>query len=142
MELRNQRRLPLAAGTVVLLAVVLQSGCVRRTLTIQTEPQGAIVYLNDEEVGPTPLSRDFTWYGDYDVIIRKDGFETLHTNVVAKPPWYQIPPFDFFFDVLWPTTIHDKHDHVFTLEPWKAPEHEAVVEKALSLRERALFGKR
>ncbi|MEE9296645.1 MAG: PEGA domain-containing protein [Phycisphaerae bacterium] len=129
---------------IVVLAVMLPAifpvtGCVRRTLKIETEPQGAMVYLNDEEVGPTPVSRDFTWYGDYDVIIRKDGFETLQTNIVVLPPWYQIPPVDFVADVLWPATIHDVHQHSFTLDPRAAPEHDEVVAKALSLREEALF---
>ena len=124
-----------------LVAVVVSvAGCVRRTLTIETEPQGAMVYLNDEEVGPSPVSRDFTWYGDYGVIMRKAGFETLHTNVVVAAPWYQIPPLDFFADVLWPTTIHDVHHHSFTLEPRVEPEYDDVVSQALKLRDEALAG--
>ncbi len=131
-------------GIIVVLAgmlpvIVAVSGCVRRTLKIETAPQGAMVYLNDEEVGPTPVSRDFTWYGDYDVIIRKEGFETLQTNIVVMPPWYQIPPLDFVADVLWPATIHDIHHHGFVLDPRVAPEHDDVVARALSLREEALF---
>ena len=113
-------------------------GCVRRTLTIATEPQGAIVFLNDQEIGPTPVSRDFTWYGDYEVAIRKEGFQTLNTNIVVKAPWYQVPPIDFVADVLWPAEIHDQHHHAFTLEPWVPPDHDQVVSQALELRERTL----
>ncbi len=126
-----------ACGGLMLAAGPL-CGCVRRTLTIETEPQGAVVFLNDEEIGPTPVSRDFTWYGDYDVVIRKENFQTVHTNIVAKAPWYQIPPLDFFFDVLWAGQIHDQHHHTFTLDPWVAPEHDELVGRALDLRERAL----
>ena len=52
----------------------LPAGCVRRTLMVRTEPEGARVFLNDYEVGTSPVSVDFTWYGDYDVIVRKDGY--------------------------------------------------------------------
>ena len=123
-----------------LVAVTLfpVTGCVRRTLTIETEPQGAMVFLNDQEVGVTPVSTDFTWYGDYDVVLRKDGFETLHTQVMVKTPWYQVPPIDFFADVLWPWQIHDQHFARFTLNPWVAPEQEQVVQRAKELRDRAL----
>lgn len=124
------------AGAAISAAVLC--GCVRRTLTINTEPQGAMVSLNDEDVGATPVARDFTWYGDYDVVIRKKGFETLRTNVVVKAPWYQIAPIDFFADVLWPTWIHDQHHHAFTLEPRTAPTHDELVTRAVDLRTEAL----
>src|SRR5262249_26230601 len=45
------RTLLLAAPTVVLLA-----GCIERTVTIRTEPDNALVYLNDEEVGRSPVT--------------------------------------------------------------------------------------
>ncbi len=131
-----------AVRMVGLTAAVVLTGCVRRTLTIETEPQGAVVTLNDEQIGPTPVSRDFTWYGDYDVVIRKAGHQTLHTNIVVKPPWYQLPPFDFFADVLWPGELQDRHHHGFTLEAWVAPDHDELVERSLELRERALSPER
>jgi PEGA domain len=124
-----------AAAVLVLLLV---GGCVRRTLTIETEPQGAIVVLNDQEIGTSPASIDFTWYGDYDVVLRKPGFQTLHTHTVVRTPWYQMPPIDFFFDVLWPGRIHDHRRAAFTLEPWVAPDPEEVVKRANELRKRAL----
>lgn len=115
------------------------SGCVRRTLTIETEPAGAIVVLNDQEIGATPVSTDFIWYGDYDVAIRKKDFETLHTNIVLKAPWYQIPPIDFFTDVLWPGHIHDQRHAAFTLTPLVLPSRKEVVQRAMDLREQALL---
>lgn len=121
------------------LALIPAAGCVRRTLTIETEPQGAIVFLNDEEIGATPVSTDFTWYGDYDVVLRKEGYQALHTHVMVKAPWYQISPIDFFADVLWPGHIHDRRFAKFTLDPWVAPDHDQVVRRAIELRDRALF---
>ena len=122
----------------LLVAVCGLSGCVRRTMTISTEPQGATITLNDEQIGRSPVSRDFTWYGDYDVVIRKQGFETLHTNVVVKTPWYEVSPIDFFFDVLWPGHIHDLHEYSFTLAPSVVPEHDDLVNRATALRAEAL----
>lgn len=125
----------LAAVTAM---ICVAAGCVRRTLTIETEPQGAIVTLNDQEIGPSPVSRDFTWYGDYNVVIRKEGFETLHTHANLKAPWYQVPPIDFFSDVLWPGRIHDEHTVEYTLEP-KTPRQQAeVLSRALEMREQTL----
>ncbi len=120
------------------LVAMTMIGCVRRTLTINTNPQGAIITLNDEEIGSTPVSRDFTWYGDYDVVIRKNGFETLHTNVVVNRPWYQIPPADVFADVFWPGRIHDEHHHAFTLEPRTPSDPNDILSRALELRDQAL----
>ncbi|MCC5829414.1 MAG: PEGA domain-containing protein [Phycisphaeraceae bacterium] len=48
-------------------------GCVRRTITITSEPSGALVHLNDQEVGRTPLTIGFTHYGVYDVRLTHEG---------------------------------------------------------------------
>lgn len=117
------------------------AGCVRRSLTIQTEPAGALVYLNDEEVGQSPVTTDFTWYGDYDLIVRLDGYETLSTHFVVKRPWYQAPPIDFFAEVLWPRHIVDKHHFQFDLTPATPPDRAELVDRANAFRERALTEK-
>ena len=53
---------------LVLLAVCggLTVGCVRRTITISTDPPGTMVWLNDREVGRSPVDVDFDYYGTYD----------------------------------------------------------------------------
>src|SRR3990172_12037515 len=47
------------------LAMILLAGCVERRLTINTDPQGAKVVLNDQEIGTSPVTVPFHWYGDY-----------------------------------------------------------------------------
>lgn len=130
------------AGTIGLLGIVLTvasvGGCVRRTLTIQSDPAAALVYLNDEEVGRTPVTVDFTWYGDYDVLVRKEGFQTLRTHHKIDPPWYQIPPMDFVAEVLIPVTYHDRQSMDFVLEPEQVPSNDELLEQAVSFRQRAL----
>ena len=123
---------------VALFFAVTLTGCVRRTITITTEPPAALVFLNDQEVGRSAVTIDFLWYGDYDVIIRKEGYQALKTNWEIKPPWYQIIPFDFIAEVLWPGHLHDKHARHFTLEPAELPTQEELVKRAEEIRQRAL----
>src|SRR5258707_15345494 len=57
VDLRNPGRLlPL----VLLLATLGSlSGCVERRYTVRTNPPGALLVANDEEIGATPTSRSF-----------------------------------------------------------------------------------
>jgi len=118
-------------------AVVASFGCVERSLKITTEPQGALVWLNDREIGRTPVTVPFEWYGDYDVIIRKEGSETLKTHQRVKAPWYEYPPFDLFAEVFWPATIYDTHAWHFELAPAEEVSEEALLDRAVSLRREA-----
>jgi predicted ATPase len=70
------------------------AGCVERELTITSQPEGALVYVSDVEVGRTPVTIPFTWYQNYDVILRMDGYQTLKTHARLTPPWYEVPPLD------------------------------------------------
>ena len=65
----------------LILLMAALGGCVERTMTFQSNPPGALVYVNNQEIGRTPMRRDFTWYGNYDVVLRKDGYETLKTAI-------------------------------------------------------------
>ena len=129
-------RLRSLAPALALLVIV--PGCVRRTLSISTEPPGALVFLNDQEVGRSTVTTDFLWYGDYDVIIRKKGYQTLQTHWEIKPPWYQRIPIDFFAEVLWPGRIHDRHERNFVLETAVPPTQEELISRAVETQKRAL----
>lgn len=124
----------MAASAALMLLAALMPGCVRRTLTITTEPSQALVYLNDQEIGRSEVTVDFTWYGDYDVIIRKEGYKTLTTNHRLKAPWYQVIPLDFFAEVLWPGQIVDARSAHFVLEPAEEPQPEELVDRAKAMR--------
>jgi hypothetical protein len=137
--MQTQRRswfLKLAA--VLVLGSTL--GCVERTAKIQTQPPGALVIVNDEEVGVSPVKFSFLWYGDYDIILRKPGYATLKTHYQLNAPWYQWPPIDLVAETMVPVMIHDEQViPPFTLEPEAAPSAADVVERAVELRDRALF---
>lgn len=130
--------LTLAAGAVTTLAG--QNGCVRRTMTIRTVPEGAIVRLNDQDVGLTPVTVDFTWYGDYDIEFEKPGYETVRTHHRINAPWYQLPVIDLFAEAFVPYTIHDHHEFEETLSPTSRPSREELTSRALEFRDRTLYG--
>ena len=85
---------------LLILASTHLAGCVRRTLRVESDPPGALVYLNQQEVGRTPLERDFTWYGTYDVQVRAAGYEPLKARTPVIAPWWQWPPFDLFAEFI------------------------------------------
>lgn len=117
-------------GITGLLFAILTSGCIERQLKINTTPQGAMVELNDEQIGETPATVSFNWYGDYYVRMAKDGYETLNTHKMLKAPWYDHFPFDFFVGVLWPQRIVDSYEWTFELTEQKKLSREELLQKA------------
>jgi hypothetical protein len=121
----------LAVGLIVGLSL---AGCVERKLTINTQPQGARVILNDEDIGSSPVTVSFEWYGDYDVRISKEGFQTLKTHRKLKPPWYDYFPFDFFAQIVNPNRTVDSYEWSFTLAPQTQPDREELIQNAQKLK--------
>ena len=125
---------PLMALPVLLAPI---NGCIERTVSINTEPEGATVFLNDQEVGKSPVKVPFTWYGDYDIIIRKPGYQTVHTNRRIDAPWYQWPGIDLVTECLIPFTVHD--DRVvdtLVLEQQSRPSNQELLDAANEMRAR------
>ncbi len=83
-----------AVSSSMLLLLMLSTGCVEQLLTIDSDPSGAVVTLNDQEVGRTPVTTNFKWYGFYEAEVRKDGYQTLKTTSPVIAPWWQWVPFD------------------------------------------------
>jgi hypothetical protein len=105
-------------GLVGCIALVFAgtSGCVERILTVQTNPPGALVTLNGQEMGRTPVQRDFTWYGTYDVVIRREGYYTLKKKQMVFPVYYQWIPLDLVAELL-PLPLKDHKTLWYTLTP-------------------------
>ncbi|MGD0654479.1 MAG: PEGA domain-containing protein [Thermoguttaceae bacterium] len=121
----------------VLLAVVLlptQSGCVERRMTIRTNPPGALVYVDDYEIGATPVSTDFTYYGTRKIRIVKDGYETLTVMQPFPAPWYQYPPADFITENFVPGKIRDQRILDYQLKPQMVVPTDQLLYRAESLR--------
>jgi len=94
-------------------------------MTIQSDPPGALVYMNDQELGRTPVTRDFNWYGDYDIQVRLEGYETLKTHQMIMAPAWNWVPLDLF-SALIPVTIKDHRDLSFNLKPLDPTKNEAM----------------
>ena len=125
------------ALAVVLVLICACTGCVERFLTIHSDPPNALVYMNDQEVGRTPLTRRFLWYGTYDVQVRKDGYQTLKTESPVIAPWWQWVPFDLAAEVF-PAHLEDHHTIAYRLRPLSQVQvdPEAIVQRGERLRER------
>jgi hypothetical protein len=120
----------IAGITLGLVWVFLSGGCVERKLTIVTTPADAMVWLNDEEIGATPVTTHFNWYGDYRVRIEKSGYTIVNTHHDLKRPLHDVFPFDFFAECLWPGRIVDSYTWEYTLEPYEQPSTEQLIDAA------------
>ena len=122
---------------VVLIAALLAwaalAGCVERRLIITSEPVGATVFLNDTEVGRTPVEVDFTYFGVYDVRLLKEGFEPLVTTAKASAPLHEWPGLDLVAMMI-PVTKRTRIEWHFDLAPADTDE-QALLERAQTMRE-------
>ena len=121
---------------VVFAAFCLCCSCVERKITIVTEPPGALVALNDEEIGTSPVTVGFEWYGDYSVRISKDGYQTLSTHQKLKRPLKDVFPFDLLADMF--TTKIDEYTWTFKLQPYQQIQKDELIKSATSLQKEAL----
>ena len=114
------------------------SGCVRRRLNVRSNPPGALVYVDNQQIGTTPCSVDFTYYGTREIRLIKPGYETLTVNQPIPTPWYQIPPLDFVSENLMPTKIRDNRTVTYDLAPQIIVPTEQLVDRANQLRQETL----
>ena len=128
-------RVAAMVGATSVLATT--GGCVERTLQIRSEPPGALVSLNGDEVGRTPMRKTFTWYGTYDVEVRKEGYVTKVAETKVWAPWWQIPPIDLVAEIL-PLPLQDNHVVSYRLEPVgeQQTDPQGVIDRAVRLRNR------
>lgn len=104
-------------ATGALLLLFFLAGCVERRLWVRTDPPGAKVRINGDEVGRAPLSWRFDHYGTVLVEAELAGHRPVQQAFELRTPWYQQPVADFFADVLWPAKIKDDHELALRLEP-------------------------
>ncbi len=104
----------ISIAVVVVSGIFGLVGCAQRKLTITSNPPGALAYLNQQEVGRTPVTLDFTWYGTYDLTLRKDGYQTLATKHRLTAPWWQWVPIDLLAELA-PWRPTDRQTMTYTL---------------------------
>ena len=101
---------------VVVILVTASTGCVERSLTIRTQPEGALIYMNEKLKGKSPVTYDFEWYGWYRVRIEKEGYARLNDQRLIRAPLRFWIPLDLFMELL-PWTMRDDREWSYTLEP-------------------------
>ena len=125
---------------LALSAMLLPAGCVRRRLAVRSNPPGALVFVDNQQIGTTPCSVDFTYYGTREIRLVKPGFETLTVNQPIPMPWYQIPPLDFVSENVMPNKIQDHRTVSFDLAPQLIVPTEQLLDRANQLRQETLQG--
>jgi hypothetical protein len=107
-------------------------GCVKRTISITSNPDGALVWVNDREVGRTPVTLGFVYYGEYDVRLEKDGQEPIMTSRWAKSPSWDYPVIDIVVESF--SNQESLVEWHFDLEP-RNDDPEPLLQRARSARE-------
>ena len=131
---RRHAALPLTLALLGLAA----TGCVERRYTIRTDPPGALVYINSEEAGISPVSVNYTYYGDRRVTIQAEGYETINTVVPIRAPWWDNLLTEFVSENLVPVTLRDEREFRFTMAPAVVPETGDLVGRGQQLRQQAI----
>mgnify|MGYP002628004879 FL=1 len=129
--------------TILFIAASLllsQTGCVHRRVTINSNPAGALVRIDGKDIGYTPASMDYTWYGTREVQLLKDGYETQTQLIDISAPWYQRFPLDFVSDNFLGTHVRDHRRYDFQMQPKQPDVSSDVIERGRSLRSEAVHG--
>ncbi len=104
-------------------------------MIIRTNPPGAAVYVDDNEVaGLTPVAISPIYYGTRKIRLVKDGCETLTLLQSVPAPWYEFPPLDFISETLVPGTIRDVRTFDYQLQPQALVPGDELLGRAEGLR--------
>ncbi len=116
------------------LAFLLLGGCLERTVKVTSEPPGAVVWVNNVEVGRTPVETGFTFYGKYDVRLRREGYEPVAVVQDVNAPFYEYPPVDLLAEAI-PVTIRTRREWHYELSPLVPVEGQAETDLIARARE-------
>ena len=119
---------------LLLLLPSLACGCVRRVVDISSDPDGAVVWLNDREIGTTPVEVEIIHYGEYDVQVLRPGYESITTSGNASAPVWDLPGFDVVSEIL-PMDLVSRNTWHYELAK-EERDSDAVVLRAEALRTR------
>jgi hypothetical protein len=134
------RWIRLAFVAVVVCCAGVSTGCMHRRMTIRSDPPGALVLVDGNEIGYSPAQTDFTYYGTREITLVKDGFETVTTMQKVRTPWYQVFPLDFVSDNLLPFKVTNRHEFNYRMRPQEIPPTDELIERASGLRSEAQLG--
>jgi hypothetical protein len=122
---------------VSLVLAAAASGCIRRELTILSEPPGAQLVINGQGAGVTPAKLSFRHHGTYRVELRKTGYEPIVDALELSPHLYERMPFDLVAGALWPGTIRDRRKVHYRLRKLPPFDRKKLLLRALNAGEEA-----
>lgn len=121
-----------------MLALLLSACGARRSVLIESTPSGALVRLDDEVVGTTPLDYPFVHYGTRRVTLYLPGYRTWSKAVDMEPRWWGRFPLDLITEVLLPLNLRDQRHVGVDLMPDDGAQGEgdvdSFVERAQAIR--------
>jgi hypothetical protein len=126
---------------LIAYAALMLVGCAERRVRVTSEPAGARVWLNDQDIGVTPTDARFTFYGSYDLRLEMPGYEPYHAEHIAKAPLHEYPGPDLAA-AAYPGQLKHVVEWNVVLEPTPEsvlPAAEArsqLIDRAAALRER------
>jgi hypothetical protein len=135
-----RRTRPIMVALLVAALALSTTGCVRRRMTVRTTPPGAQVFVDDQEIGTTPCSAAFVYYGTRKITIMKDGYRTETIYQKIPPPWYEIPPLDFLVENVYPLEQRDERMVDVQLVPEELLPQQKLIDRAQLLRDSARAG--
>lgn len=131
---------PFWTAVLAFCAILPASGCVRRRLTVRSFPPGAQVFVDDQDIGSTPCSSAFVYYGSRKIMLVKDGYRTETFYQPINAPWYQIPPLDFISENLTFSETRDERVIDVRLTPQENVSPQDLLNRAGALRENSRLG--
>ena len=128
-------------SALVLAMALSAGGCLERTVTITSDPAGALVTLNDQQIGRTPVETGFKYFGVYDVRLELDGYEPIVTEHEAVAPIWEYPGIDLLA-IAAPWRVKTALKWHYDLEPVPQAgaeaaeaEESALIDRARSMRD-------
>ena len=119
---------------VILMLLATSSGCVQRRFLVRSQPEGALVTIDHQSIGLTPVSIPFTYYGTREVQLEKDGYKTVKVKQRFRPPWYGTFPVSLISENFWPRELRDQRDLEFQLQPKEQVGEVQLLDRANQLR--------
>lgn len=81
--------------SILITSIILLSSCAtiisgsRQNVEINSEPSSAKVYINEIEIGNTPVQKNLKRNQEYSLVLKLDGYETYETKIERKfNAWY------------------------------------------------------
>ena len=125
------------ACVLLVAAAPLLSGCVERRFRVETNPPGAYVTVNNIPYGPSPVDVPFLYYGYYDILLQKEGYQTQRIREHVRAPWYAYPPIDLIVENFVPLEIQDFRVFCYEMAPAVVPNLEQLKAEGDAYRQRA-----